>query len=395
MNALSREDRALIDAALAAGRVTVVPRGVSGIPLPVWCDKANGLRFPDGAERMRAQVSAGWRGSRGGRTAHPDVTERRAKVADLHAQGMTVAQIVAATGQSDSLVRFDLGALSLRAHPARVVAGKEVRARIAALLAENKQTAEIAGIVGLSIERVYRLGRELGAVMDPPTRVIKSDALRQLDEAVAACVAEGLDKAAIRLRLCITGGRLRESLKRQGLSAPDGKSVPKAQVERGQQRALDVARLAAEGQTRMQIAATLGMHECTVRDICRRHQITLVQGKGGRPRGPALVTPATANHRPLPAEAVRQRIGALRAQGLSYRQICEATGMSPGTVGYHLKMLERVNAGPTDPAMLALAAELRAVGATARMVAEVLGVGIVRARAILREAEALAQQVAA
>jgi hypothetical protein len=38
---LSPEDRALIDAALAAGRVTVVPQGVSGLPVYV-CDPATG-----------------------------------------------------------------------------------------------------------------------------------------------------------------------------------------------------------------------------------------------------------------------------------------------------------------------------------------------------------------
>jgi DNA-binding CsgD family transcriptional regulator len=395
MSGLFPHERAMIDAAIAAGRVTVVPRGVSGIPLPVWDDKLNGLRMPDGAAAYRAQVSAGWRGARNGRPSHPDVTARRERVAALHADGLTVAQIIAATGLHDSLVRLDLATLKLRAHPARVVAGTEVRDRIGALVAEGRQTAEIAGIVGLSVERVYRLGRELGAAMDAPARVSNRDARRQVDAAVAACVAEGLDKPAIRSRMGITHARLRQSLARQGLTAPDGKSIPKAQVERGRQRARDVLALAAEGKTRLEIAAATGLHEATVRDIARKHQITLVQGKGGRPRGPALVAPATALHRPLPADDLRRKIGAMHAEGLTWRAIADATGLTTGTVGYHLRMLQRMAAPPTDPALLARAAELRAAGATARMVANVLGVGLVAARAILREAAAMAQGVAA
>lgn len=40
---ISAEDRRLIDEAVAAGRVTHIPRGVSGIPLPVFDGKKNAI----------------------------------------------------------------------------------------------------------------------------------------------------------------------------------------------------------------------------------------------------------------------------------------------------------------------------------------------------------------
>lgn len=395
MSALSPQDRALIDAALAAGRVTVVPRGVSAIPLPVWDEKLQRLVMPDAAGGWRAQIAAGWRGARGGRPSHPDVVARRERVAALHGQGLTVAQIMEATGLPDSLVRLDLSNLKLRAHPARVVAAEDRRARIAALAWAGQRTAQIAEALGLTAERVYRIGLELGLTLDAPDKVRRLGRLHEIDLAVADAVAEGLDKPAIRARLDLSVARLRESLKRQGLTAPNGKTAPKSAVLRLQDRAAEIARLAGLGQTRLQIAEALGLHGDTVRDIGRRFGIVMVHGRSGRPRGPALVAAAPARNRPLPAEAVRARVGALRAQGLTFRAIADATGLSSGSVGYHLKMLDRQAAPPTDPKVLKRAAELLAVRATARVVAEVLGVNLVTARGILREAAALAAGAAA
>lgn len=396
MNTLSKQDRALIDAALAAGRLQVIPRGVSGIPLPMWDAKVGDLRFPDGAERMRAQVSAGWRGARNGRPSHPDVLARRARVAELHAQGMTVAQIVAAADIPESLVRLDLSNQKLHAHRADIAAAADRRAQVKALAEAGKQTLEIAQALRMKPERAYRIGLQVGARLDPPLNVGQRDKIKAFDDAVAAAVAEGLTKGEVRLRLDASAARVRESMRRQKIEAPKSATMGVTRVAKRAARAAEVRRMASEGMTRLQIAQALGVHADTVRDIAKVFDIAVPTGKpgAGRPVGPARVFSARPGKRPRPAEEMRQRVGALYGDGLSWRQIADATGLTVGTVGYHLKMLGVVKARVLDARMLAVVADLRKVRATSRMVADVLNVSVPRARALLRAAEAAAQDAA-
>ncbi len=398
MSSLSPQDRALVDAAIAAGRVTVVPRGASGIPLPVWDPKVGDLRYPEGADRMRVQIAAGYRsGPSGPRGSHPDIIARRERVAALHGQGLTVAQIVAQTGNPESLVRLDLSNLKLHAHRAQIVAAADRRDQVRALAANGQQTMAIAQALNLKPERVYRLGLQVGLRLDPPVDSVRRDKLKAFDDAVAALVAEGLTKGQIRVRLDVSAARVRESMRRQDLKAPNSTTAGPSRQAKRDARAAEIRRLAGEGMTRLQIAEALGVRADTVRDIGKVYGIDVPTGKpgAGRPVGPARGFSARPGSRPRPAEETRQRVAALYGDGLSWRQIADQTGLTIGTVGYHLKMLGIVKARVRDAKVLEKAAELRAVGASARMVAEVLGVGVVKARAILREAEALAQKVAA
>ncbi|PTE19937.1 hypothetical protein C5F48_06305, partial [Cereibacter changlensis JA139] len=75
MTRISDSDRALIDAALAAGRLRRIPRGVSGLPVAVW-DGAK-LIYPekDGAPAPKQGLSFART------TAPPELRARRAAVA--------------------------------------------------------------------------------------------------------------------------------------------------------------------------------------------------------------------------------------------------------------------------------------------------------------------------
>lgn len=122
MKSLSSEDRALIDAAIAEGRVTRCSTGESAHCGYVWSDTHNALIARDPEQQ-------GWRGSfaRGGadaarraRLMNPRVTARRAQVAELAAR-MTVAQIAAELGISSDTVRNDLCKKRVSAQPAPVL----------------------------------------------------------------------------------------------------------------------------------------------------------------------------------------------------------------------------------------------------------------------------------
>lgn len=339
MNAIPAQDRALIEAALAAGRVTVVPRGVSSYPVPVWCHKTNRLTYPDGATQFRAVQAAHWRGRRGGRAPHPDIVARRDLIAALHGQGRTVAEIVDATGHEEHIVRMDLAKLDLRCNraptpSARAAVGR--RDRVRAMAAEGKGAAEIAAAERCSVDLVCRIGRQLSLNLPHPEAVARAGRIKALDDAVAGLVREGLSKQAIRARLGLSGEALRLSLRRQRLDAPKagvGGHVSASAAERAER----VRALAAQGMTRRAIAREMGMHSDSVRDIGRRHGFDIPTGRPG-PGRPAGSGSGPAQ-RPRPAEDLRCRIGVLYDQGLSWRAIADAVGITSGTVGYHLQML--------------------------------------------------------
>ncbi|WP_444666186.1 helix-turn-helix domain-containing protein [Cereibacter changlensis] len=119
MTRISDSDRALIDAALAAGRLRRIPRGVSGLPVAVW----------DGAKLVYPEKDGGPSPKQGlsfaRTTAPPELRARRAAVASLHAQGLCVTAIAAELGVHPQRVRDDHAVLRLAPHkpPERGKAG--------------------------------------------------------------------------------------------------------------------------------------------------------------------------------------------------------------------------------------------------------------------------------
>lgn len=100
--ALSQKDRALIEAALAAGRARVIPRGVSGRPYPVW-DGARLVDAPDdpGTADPRQVRRQTW----AARQRRARAGSRRAEILALTAEGLPVAQIAQRLGVADRTVR--------------------------------------------------------------------------------------------------------------------------------------------------------------------------------------------------------------------------------------------------------------------------------------------------
>lgn len=156
---LTPQERALIDAALAAGRVTVVPRGVSGLPLPVM-DPASG--------HLRYAQPQGWvaaRDARLMRRAHVPVDRETAdeivalrlhavRPRDIAARLKIEARIVhmVCRAARKSGVVFPEAGIGRPASDARAR-----QARVAALFSAGQSYSEIAEAMGLTRGQVAGL----------------------------------------------------------------------------------------------------------------------------------------------------------------------------------------------------------------------------------------------
>lgn len=161
--AVSANDRALIDAAIAAGRVRRIPRGQSSFPLPVW--NGSDLVYADGQNAMRRTINAQAKGSRLG-YVDPAVTARRRRVLEMHGRGLTVAEIVQAEKVSEYVIRMDhtrLGILpnnSVTAEDPRRAADAR-RVTVAKMRAANMSASRIAEALKVNITTIKRDFRAL------------------------------------------------------------------------------------------------------------------------------------------------------------------------------------------------------------------------------------------
>jgi DNA-binding NarL/FixJ family response regulator len=98
---LSAQERALIDAAVAEGKVKVIPRGVSGVSelAPATINPGSYGRPTDYA---RAKAHGARRATK---------TLRKAQVAHMRREGMTVCAIAVALGWSQITIRNDIAEL--------------------------------------------------------------------------------------------------------------------------------------------------------------------------------------------------------------------------------------------------------------------------------------------
>lgn len=165
---LSQSDRALIDAALAAGRVQVVPVGASAFPVPVW--RGDRLVLPDGGREVLARIY--------GRTNRvAKAADFRAKVLAAHHNGMLPGQIATLLRAGEAAVRGQLSAagmspniLDREERRARMRAARQIcphvvarRRRVLGLMSAGIKLATIARQLGLHYEVVKYDARVLRA----------------------------------------------------------------------------------------------------------------------------------------------------------------------------------------------------------------------------------------
>lgn len=159
---LNPDMRAAIDAALAAGRVTVVPQGTSGETLPVW--NGTHLVYPDGADRLRRAAAVCWKASQA-RALSPEIAARRRRIMELHDAGHFTRDIANDLGVTMQVVWDDMRAMDVRPHkppprtgprrkpetPAAIVARRDAVYR----LWDDGQTARsIASALDISLDTI-------------------------------------------------------------------------------------------------------------------------------------------------------------------------------------------------------------------------------------------------
>ena len=160
MNALTEQERALIDAAVAQGKVRKCAPGESGHPGYRWCKKKKALLPIDGGKPWRPVMRKG---------PSPQVAARRARIADMAAT-MTVAQMAVALDVTESLVRQDLSALRVSFKRERPTLDEvaERREVIARMTEKGMKRGEIAKALGITVHTVDKdrrvLRRQVGTV---------------------------------------------------------------------------------------------------------------------------------------------------------------------------------------------------------------------------------------
>jgi hypothetical protein len=251
---------------------------------------------------------------------------RRETVARLQAEGADLAAIMAATGSPKSTVRRDLK------------------------------------ILGLALIRPVAGSRETG-----PTR---EDLAIARQAQVAEMVAEGLTRAAMRARLKVTADTLRRDLKVLGLTvAPPVRSGSKAAL---------LAALRVPGRSRDDLCAVLGWSRS---DLSRRATKAGVKLPPARPEG--YVPPAMAERMATKAERM-ERTRVLHAQGAVYAQIAAALDISEGCVHGYLNELGLTRPRDGVGARRERVAALRREGMTATGICAETGFGMAVVCADLR-----------
>lgn len=139
---VTAEERGLIDAAVAGGRVRRIPQGVTALGEIRWDPEVGDLRYVDKAEARRALRGAvtGLPETRGRkRPTPPWIVARRKRVAELVRAGCGGPEIRAALGLTQGALESDLAALDLRISDHRTAAARKLSEAVKARRARVRQ----------------------------------------------------------------------------------------------------------------------------------------------------------------------------------------------------------------------------------------------------------------
>ena len=232
MNAISPDERALIDAALAAGRVQKLPMGGTAQPGYVWDGKTRKLVSTDPA-------SAGWKGW------------QRMFTANRRARGETAAV------------------------DAR-------RAKVASMVTDGTRSADIATALGVSITTVYADAKRAGVTLDRQSGAQARSRYDPKVQETRALINQAYDgirtTPEIELITGIPRRTVVDHLKALGLPRIAGKSGLKrghAITESTAARRAQIPALIAQGLAGAKIAAHLNTHHSTIHHDCHVLKISI------------------------------------------------------------------------------------------------------------------------
>jgi hypothetical protein len=160
--------------------IKIIPRGVSGLPLPVWDGKDLTYRQ---TKEQRPQMPYGGIPS-GLQARRKRAQARRERVREMHARGLTVTAMAVETGAGRCTLYSDLRKLGLEPifdpvelravlGAAKAAQGMASRVKVAALMREGATEAEIRAQTGFSRNTVRRHIRAVDANFPLPDRRYK------------------------------------------------------------------------------------------------------------------------------------------------------------------------------------------------------------------------------
>lgn len=440
---IAAEVAARYGVAVRPGAVAQVPRGASGRPLPVW--DGHRLIYPEW-DRKKVERAAKVEAARKSRLARldPDVLARRERVAALHAEGATVAQMAETLSVKEAVIRYDLGHLGLTPNRAKPRdPAEELRSLIARGFTRRE---DLAAELGWTVNWLSRVAAGAKIALPGAERQSKPRRVeRQVEamklarqgkaaarrEVIARLYGEGADLQAVMAATGAAKSTVQRDLKILGLGKRRVRAAKVAPVVRlsvvaTEERRAAVSRLVAEGLNQKQIRARLGMAVDTLQRDLKALKLRCVApaGKGfkaallsalqvpGRSRDDLCAVlgwsrselsrratkariklpPARPEGYVVPAVAVRiatkaermERARVLHAQGAIYAEIAAALEISEGCVHGYLNELglTRSRHGVAD--RRALVAALRREGMTATGICAETGFGMAVVCADLR-----------
>lgn len=210
--------------------VTVVPRGVSGLPMP-WEDQASWKAQRDAKRRIEKRIDR----LAGAKSAVNDrIAARRAQAVEMHDAGAYAHQIAEALGVAVTTAEDDLRKSGRKPHRmpyvyTRPTALVQRDARIKAMHASGAHIGMIAEAEGCDVRAARKYCAQAGVKPQPVPRAPKppKEANRQhrirAERAtlIATMVAEGRSREAIIAASGLTDEGVRRACLRLGLQAPD------------------------------------------------------------------------------------------------------------------------------------------------------------------------------
>lgn len=170
---ITDEERRAIDAAVQAGRIQRIPRGVSGHTAEnvVWCPKLNGLRSVDPEAAKRAYAMKGANSAKRGKAPASKAAaldanakraaERQATIARAAAmysdQGMTVSEIAAELTVHPDTAKQYLRAAGVKFDHGKVIMRQRRDVKIWEMQRQGHTNAQIAAALGVDPKTVRNI----------------------------------------------------------------------------------------------------------------------------------------------------------------------------------------------------------------------------------------------
>lgn len=160
---ITPEERAMIDAKVAAGKVTRCPTGKSAFADEYVWEEGKGLvtRNPEMAKANFRRFTFGTRKGRP-RPTPPAVVSRRDQLAELVAQGKSGPECAKILGVPEATMYADAKRHGIRFESRLEAARQARRARVLPLIKEGMSGMKIAAALGMDVKTVRSDARAMG-----------------------------------------------------------------------------------------------------------------------------------------------------------------------------------------------------------------------------------------